>query len=117
MTIDAMLDGYVECALWASLAWWQVGPTENPPPVDETYSADDLASETLDEMRQTCEAFATENAADLDGMIPAQVGHTLFRPDQLAKVRAVGTCETCGALLHPAHGPAACERINRLRGA
>lgn len=72
---DAMLEGYVNCALWSS--------TDNADdtggePLDANYGPEDIDPETQAEMEADCEAFARDNAADLAGMDPQQAGHDFW---------------------------------------
>lgn len=61
-TIQAGLDhftqGYIECALWSSVD----GDGE---PLDDQYSATDIAPETLAQMITECAAFQEDNATAL----------------------------------------------------
>jgi hypothetical protein len=60
--IDEMLDGYITCALWST-------NDESDPsggvPLDDNYSADDLADEARASMRADCATFARTNAATI----------------------------------------------------
>src|SRR5574343_294357 len=65
MTFDreAFFNAYIECALWLSC-----GPEDEPyacEHLDDLFSADDFAPETLASMRADCNDFITANAADL----------------------------------------------------
>lgn len=69
MDIDAMVNGYLACALWSSID----GEGE---PLDNQYVS--VHPKTLADMREDCESFATANAADLLGMDHEQAGHDLW---------------------------------------
>lgn len=56
--LNAMVDAYVVCALWSST-------DDKCKPLDDEYSVDDIAPETLQSMRADCEDFAKSNNADL----------------------------------------------------
>jgi hypothetical protein len=56
--LDEFTLAYIECALWAE--------TDNDDkPLDDTYTIDNLAPETLETMIADCKRFQEENAADL----------------------------------------------------
>lgn len=76
--LDLMLAAYVECALWSST--YCKSEDDDPRPMDDNYGPEDLAPETLAEMRADCEAFAADNAADLIGRWsdPELVGHDFW---------------------------------------
>jgi len=54
--------GYVACALWSSV-------DEHGEPLDETYGIEHISAETLHVMREDCDRFLRENAADLCEMM------------------------------------------------
>lgn len=62
MDLDLFLLGYITAALWST-------NDESTPaggePFDTNYSRDDLAPETEKAMREDCEEFIADNAADL----------------------------------------------------
>ena len=74
MTLDTFTAAYVECALWSST-------DESTPsggyPMDDNYSAEDIAPECLAEMVADCAKFQAENAADIDGDYE-QAGHDFW---------------------------------------
>lgn len=78
-TIEATLDAYVVCALWGSTG-------EDGEPLDSSFDADDLAPETLEQMREDVEGFLSacwgdtweDFSIDLSGLEPAQIGHDLW---------------------------------------
>jgi hypothetical protein len=53
------LDAYIECALWSSN---DESTPQGGEPFDANYSAEDIAPETLQRMREDCEAFQRDNA-------------------------------------------------------
>lgn len=73
-----MLAAYVECALWSSLHY--ADETADPVPMDHDHGPDDLAPETLAEMREDCAAFLADNRDDLNatGAGPEQWGHDFW---------------------------------------
>lgn len=82
--VDTMAAAYVQCALWAGMDWSNVvdhgGTDDNPTPWDENYTADDLADETADAIRELCTDFYRANhghltAGDWDA---EQAGHDLY---------------------------------------
>lgn len=75
--IDDMLQGYVECALWSTN---DESNESGGVPFDQNYDSSDVAAETLDYMREDCEKFARENAADLlEGIASGRKGITWSR--------------------------------------
>lgn len=52
-------DAYVECALWSST---DNSEPNGGSPLDENYGPEDIAPETLQRMREDCEAFQRDNA-------------------------------------------------------
>jgi hypothetical protein len=64
---------YVECALWSSC-------DDNGEPLDDTYGPDDIATETLADMRADCDDFYTANAElwRSVGMSDDQAGHDFW---------------------------------------
>ena len=77
--LDAMVRGYVECALWSSYDSYDDGGK----PLDAEHGPDDLDPAALAQFRTDCEAFATTCAADLiddDGrpMDAGQAGHDFW---------------------------------------
>lgn len=57
--LDAFTRGYMECALWSSLA-------DNGDPLDADHTIEDLAPETVATMIADCAKFQAENRALLD---------------------------------------------------
>lgn len=55
---ETFINAYIECALWSST-------DDNGEPLD-IYSAEDIAPETLEEMRQDCADFIDGNTEDLE---------------------------------------------------
>ena len=58
MNIKDFTLGYIECALWSSV-------DDNDEPLDNNYSTDELAPETLARIEQDCAAFFAANKTDL----------------------------------------------------
>lgn len=75
--IEAMLDGYLECALWAGQNWPE-DSDDNPTPWDQNYGVDNIAACAIEDASKLCNTFATDNAADLTTWDPGQAGHDLF---------------------------------------
>jgi hypothetical protein len=81
---ETMLDAYVACALWSSLDYGRTDESGNNPPLDERYSSADVGGQLLERMRADCEAFARDNADDIEvycaglGYTFAQVGHDFW---------------------------------------
>jgi len=73
--ISAMLDAYIECALWSSVECDDDGNMGSP--LDETYGSEDILRATMREMRRDCKAFARDNAIDI-GDRWAQAGHDFW---------------------------------------
>lgn len=78
--IDAFVNGYVTCAVWAGLDWSVVvdGENDNPDPLDDNYSVSDIAEETMEEIRREAREFCEANASDLSGIDPEQAGHDFY---------------------------------------
>lgn len=66
---QAMIDGYVECALWSSL-------DEDDNPLDGIDA--DLTDETRESMASDCQDFWASNYADLRTMDAGQAGHDFW---------------------------------------
>ena len=75
--LPAMLDAYVECALWSSHAIGEHGDYLGTM-ADEGISPEDLTTGTVDEMRADCADFYDANADDLADMTPEQAGHDFW---------------------------------------
>jgi hypothetical protein len=56
--IAEFISGYAECAIWAS--------TDDETPLDQNYSARDLASDTAQAMANDCLQFMAENESALE---------------------------------------------------
>lgn len=69
--IEQMLASYIETALWSST-------DDNSEPFDSNYSPDDLAPETVNQMRADCESFAQGQAATIDDLDIEQVAHDFW---------------------------------------
>jgi len=72
---DLFFNAYIECALWSSL-------DDNDEPMDGLYSVDDIADETIKELRKGAITFFNENI-DLINNTPdfynyEQAGHDLW---------------------------------------
>lgn len=65
---DAFFTQYVETLLWSE-------SDDNGVSLDDTYGADDVAAESVTEMRAECDDFVSANAADLTGIDAGQAGH------------------------------------------
>lgn len=89
--LDAMIAGYIECALWSStyLANEDGNPvSEEGPgtwnvPMDDNFDADDIAQETIVKMTEDCGAFIETNAGLLAEYLEAgqsseQAGHDFW---------------------------------------
>lgn len=79
--IDAMVGAYVECALWSSTynPTPELGERDYDEPMDGAFDLSDIAPESLDSMLADCEAFAVDNASDLEGNWTAeQAGHDFW---------------------------------------
>lgn len=61
-TLDEFTRAYIECALWSSM---DESDDRGGNPMDENYSADDLAPETLEKIIADCEKFQRENGHDI----------------------------------------------------
>lgn len=60
--MSKFLNAYIVCALWSST---DESTTSGGEPLDKNYSAEDLAYETLETMRQECSDFQAANEEDL----------------------------------------------------
>jgi hypothetical protein len=75
--LDLMVEGYVECALWAGLVW----PEDGGEPwgsLSDYHEASDIEHSSLITIRDECRQFYLDNAEDLAEMDPAQVGHVFY---------------------------------------
>lgn len=57
--VDDFYRGYVECALWSSYG-------DDETPLDDDYTAEDLAPDAVAAIRAECVNFCDANVADLD---------------------------------------------------
>lgn len=73
--LDEFLSSYVEAALWSSTD--ESDPETGGDPMDDNYGADDLAPETLSEMRGDALDFMQENMEDIWEDI-SQAGHDFW---------------------------------------
>lgn len=71
--LEAMLQAYLDTALWSSA-------DEDGDPLDRTYDAEDLTPAFVEDSRADCEAFVRDNAADLaaSGLSADQIGHNFW---------------------------------------
>lgn len=60
--LDTFTQAYIECALWSST---DNANEQGGEPLDANYGVEDIVSETLEKMREDCEAFQRDNADDL----------------------------------------------------
>lgn len=58
--LDRFLAAYIECALWSSIE----GPDDTP--MDQNYSADDIAESSMRSIRLDCEQFVLAQGEVLD---------------------------------------------------
>lgn len=68
LEIEAFLNAYLECALWADAAELDT----------EDYTIEDFAPEALEAAHEDCTAFITENAEDLRGLDAEHAGHDFW---------------------------------------
>jgi hypothetical protein len=57
--LEAVLDSYIECALWAET-------DNNGEQLDDNYSKSDIAPESLEAMRKDCARFLRDNKVILE---------------------------------------------------
>lgn len=72
--LDAMTTAYVEASLWAGLDWSRV----DTPPLDENYTAGDVAPGTLEAIREDCASFLDETRDDLLTLEPEAAGQDFY---------------------------------------
>jgi hypothetical protein len=65
---DAFFAQYVNTLLWSEM-------DDSGEPLDETYDADDVAPESITEMRKECDDFVNANENDLTDVQAEQAGH------------------------------------------
>lgn len=63
--VDDFTMAYIEAMLWSSCDWDDM-KNGNPTPLDENYSATDLAPETLHKIIEECSDFQEQNEAYLN---------------------------------------------------
>jgi hypothetical protein len=79
--VDAILRGYVECALWSTMdeSTDESGEGNPTDALDALYGYDDIDAETLAGMRADIVDFLTlVYAGDLVGIDPEQIGHDFW---------------------------------------
>jgi hypothetical protein len=69
--LDTMLNSYIETALWSST-------DDDGEALDGVYSRDDLADETVNQMRSDCEDFLQSNGTTIEGLDASRVGHDFW---------------------------------------
>lgn len=69
--MDTFTRAYIEAALWSST-------DDNDKPLDENYTAEDPAPETLESMFFGCKEFQSDNAELLDDLDLEQAGHDFW---------------------------------------
>lgn len=69
--IQAVLSGYLGCALWTAT-------NEEGEPLDQKFNVDDFFEESRSAALQVCQRFCSENQDDLQGIDPVQIGHDLW---------------------------------------
>lgn len=76
--LDTVLAAYVECALWSSYDYR--GEDDAPEPFDSWATRDDIAPETLVDMREDCAAMilAAENIDGAEWWDDGQFGHDFW---------------------------------------
>lgn len=72
-TLNPFVKAYVEAALWTSL-------DENEQPLDKNFGPDDIAVETLEQMKSDCAAFRADNEELLEksGLSLERQGHNFW---------------------------------------
>ena len=60
--LDTFTTAYIECALWSTN---DESTPEGGDPLDNKYGAEDLAPECLNQIKEDCEAFQRDHAADI----------------------------------------------------
>jgi hypothetical protein len=75
--LDQFVEAYCACALWSS---YDESTPEGGVPMDDNYSIDDIAPETLKTMLANCAAFREDAAEELAdaGIGDAQAGHDFW---------------------------------------
>jgi hypothetical protein len=68
--LDAFTRAYIECALWAST-------DDDGEPLD-SYGAEDIAPEAMQEIIDDCKAFQADQSADLADIDSEQAGHDFW---------------------------------------
>jgi hypothetical protein len=72
--MDKFLRAYIAAALWSST---DESTPEGGDFLDANFGSDDLAPETLEQMKADCASFQAENAQDIAGR-EEQAGHDLW---------------------------------------
>lgn len=73
------VEQYIVSALWSTIE--ETGDHEHPrydTPLEDNYSAEDLAPETLIQMIADCKKFQEDNKEDLDGYTTTQAAHDFW---------------------------------------
>lgn len=76
--LDSFTDAYVTCALWSS---HDESNDAGGDPMDQNYSAQDIAPPTLAAMIADCAKFQTDNAADIAAAIEGSGNGSLVYSD------------------------------------
>jgi len=78
---EAFILGYLECALWSSTTVTRDDDgEESDTPLDDLADVDDIAPDTLADMRRDCLDFIEANRADLEasGLEAGRAGHDFW---------------------------------------
>jgi hypothetical protein len=62
--MDKFTQAYIEAALWSSM---DNANDQGGEPLDANYGVEDIAPATLAQMKEDCEAFQRDHAADIEG--------------------------------------------------
>jgi len=71
MDIERMIDGYIDCALWAST-------DDDGEPLDGLYGRADIADKSVEAMAATCRDFVASVGGLAVDIEPEQFGHDLW---------------------------------------
>ena len=72
--MDAFTTAYIEAALWSSM---DNSDDLGGEPLDANYGLNDIAQETLDAIKDDCEAFQRDHADDIGGDLE-RAGHDFW---------------------------------------
>lgn len=79
INLDSVVDSALETLLWVGLNWDEM-VDDNPTPLENDYSVDDVSTESRNKLRDILKSFVESNAELLaqSGIDSANIGHNFI---------------------------------------